>query len=80
MHSVEKVTPENIYFAVEFTTLSTLEPELWPFMEFGSHFGSHLGFVHFEWSEVLLMYTVGKLIPKNIYFATNFMKLSALEP
>ena len=42
MHSVEKVTPENIYFAFEFTTLSTLEPELWPFMEFGSHFGGHL--------------------------------------
>ena len=55
MHSVEKVTPENIYFAVEFTTLSTLEPELWTFIEFGGHFGGHLGFVRLGWSEVFLM-------------------------
>ena len=59
MHSFEEDIPENIYFAINLTTLSALEPELWSLIAFGGHFGSHLGFVHLGWHEVILVYTVG---------------------
>ena len=38
---------ENVYFAINFITLSALEQKLWPFIGFGSHLGGHLGFDNF---------------------------------
>ena len=52
MHSYEDI-PENIYITINLTT------ELWSLIAFGGHFGSHLGFAHLGWHEVILLYTVG---------------------
>ena len=44
------------------------------------YFGGHLGFWHLDTAEQLLMYLTEFLIPENPWFATIFIKLSALEP
>ena len=79
MYLVELIILENLYFAINFIKLSALEQKLWPFLDFGGHLGSHLGFTHLGMPGVILMYLVELLIWENIYFATNFIKLSALE-
>ena len=71
---------ENIHFATNFKKLSGLEPKIWQFIHFGSRFGGHLEFGNFKTPEVIFMYLNGMLILENIYFATDFMKLSCLEP
>ena len=74
---------ENLHFATNFIKLSALEQKLWPSIDFdvclGGHFGGHLGFTHLAIPEVIFMYLIELLIHENLYFATNFMKLSALE-
>ena len=46
---------------------------------FGAHFGSHLGFSQLEWPVVILMSTVGYIVPEMIHFATNIRNLCVLE-
>ena len=43
------------------------------------HVGSHLGFTHLDTPEAILVCLVELHICENLYFATNFIKLSALE-
>ena len=76
---VELLISGNLYFATNFIKLSAQEQNLCPFIGFDSHLGGHLGFDHLFMSEAILMYLVELLIYENLYFATNFTKLSALE-
>ena len=80
---IELLIYKNLYFATNFIKLSVLEQKLWPYIDFdvclGGHFGGHLGFTHLAIPEVIFMCLIELLIHENLYFATNFMKLSALE-
>ena len=59
---------------------------LWPFIDFGVYLGGHLlcyldsysGFTHLDTPEIILMYLVELPIPENLYFANNFLQLSAI--
>ena len=75
---VELLILENLYFDSDFNKLSALGQKLQAFKYFGSHLGSHLGFTHLDMPEVILMCLVELLIYVNLYFASNFIKLSAL--
>ena len=71
---------ENIFFATNFVKLSTLNQKLWQFINFGcGHLGGHLVFSYVDTQEVILLYLDELLIYENIYFATNFVKLSAIK-
>ena len=80
MYLNEMLLLENMHFATNFKKLSGLQPKIWQFIHFGSHFGSHLEFCNCKTPEVIFMYLNGMLILENIYFATDFMNLSDLEP
>ena len=75
---VELLILENLYFATGFNKLSALGQKLQPITYFGSHLGSHLGFTDLDIPEVILMCLVDLLIYVNLYFVSNFIKLSAL--
>ena len=68
-----------MYFDSDFNKLSALGQMLQAFKYFGSHLGSHLGFTHLDMPEVILMCLVELMILYvNLYFASNFIKLSAV--
>ena len=79
MYLIEFLIPENLYFATNFMKLPLLELKLWLFIYICTEFGGHLGFPHLDTAEVFLMYLIDFLILENLYFATIFVKLSALE-
>jgi len=64
-----------------------LEQKLRPFIDFGillgghigSHLGGHLVSSHLHMTLAILMYLVELLLLENLYFATNIIKLPALE-
>ena len=82
MHLIELLKHENLYFATNFVRLSALKQKLCSFIDFGGclggHLGGHLGFTNLDMPEVILMCLIGLLIYENLYFAINFIQLSAL--
>ena len=78
MYLHELLILENICFATAFT-LVAIEQKLQPFINFGNHLGSHLEFQYLHIPEVILMYLCELLRYENLYFATYFIKLSAIE-
>ena len=79
MYLDELLILENLYFAITFIGLSAMEQKLKPFIIFGGHLGGHLVFTHTDMPEVILMYLDELLILENLYFATTFIELSAME-
>ena len=65
------------YFVTSFLMLIEIEQKT--FIDFGSHLGSHLEFAYLHMPEVILMYLFELLRYENLYFATYFIKLSAIE-
>ena len=74
---------ENLYVATNSIKLFALEQRVWLFINLGSllggHLGCHLRFTLFDMPDVFFLNLVELLICENLYFATNFIMISALE-
>ena len=79
MYQVGFLILENLHFATDFNKLCAQEQKLYPFNDFSSHLGGHLGFTHLDMLGVLLLYLVELLIYENLYLASNILPLISLS-